>query len=149
VTYAQLSATAGTRAATTSTARQTIGAALPHRGYGHGVDEHGYPQATVDGFEIGMFVSYGDSGDAWVQAPDGSIGTLIWETGEPTYFKESIPPDPSGRWGTYAVQRPLPMTTDDEDCGVPTRPASGTAPRWQAWRQSAGRLVRCPLRFVL
>jgi hypothetical protein len=70
----------------------------------HSVDKHGYPEATVDGFKIGMFVSYEDAGDAWVEAPDGGIGTLIWESGEPTYFKESIAPDPTGRWGTYAVR---------------------------------------------
>ena len=78
------------------------------------MDDHGYPEATVEGFKISMFASYGDCGDAWVEAPDGGIGTLIWETGEPAYFKESIPPDPAGRWGTYAVQQPLPMTTDNE-----------------------------------
>jgi site-specific recombinase XerD len=76
-----------------------------------------YPEATVDGSTIGMFVSYGDCGDAWVKAPDGGIATLIWETGEPAYFRESIPPDPAGRWGTYAVQVDLPMTTDDEAAG--------------------------------
>jgi hypothetical protein len=61
-----------------------------------------------------MFVSYEDAGDAWVEAPDGGIGTLIWDQVEPSYFKESIAPDPSGRWGTYAVQLPLPLTTDEE-----------------------------------
>jgi hypothetical protein len=61
------------------------------------VDEHGYPEASVDGFTIGMIVSYGDCGDAWVKAPDGGVGTLIWQTGEPSYFQESIEPDPNGR----------------------------------------------------
>jgi hypothetical protein len=51
------------------------------------VDEHGYPQAGVGGFRMEMFVSYGDCGDAWVRAPDGSIGTLIWETGDPSTFE--------------------------------------------------------------
>jgi 3-oxoadipate enol-lactonase len=27
-----------------------------------------------------------------VEAPDGGVGSLIWETGEPAYFKESIAP---------------------------------------------------------
>ena len=40
-----------------------------------------YPSATVDGFELGMFVPYDDCGDAWVKAPDRSVATLIWETG--------------------------------------------------------------------
>lgn len=36
-----------------------------------------YPEATLDGFTLGMFVSYDDCGDAWVRAPDGCIATLI------------------------------------------------------------------------
>jgi hypothetical protein len=37
-----------------------------------------YPEAEVDGFTIGMFVSYGEVGDAWVRTPDGGIAGLIW-----------------------------------------------------------------------
>lgn len=105
------------------------------RGYGHSVNEHGYPEATVEGFKIGMFVSYDDCGDAWVEAPDGSIGTLIWETGEPSYFEESIAPDPEGRWGTYAVQQPLPMTTDDEAAEYLRALLPELRRRWEEWRQ--------------
>lgn len=43
-------------------------------------------------------------GDAYVRAPDGEIAGLVWETGNPEYFREIIAPDPAGRWGTYAVQ---------------------------------------------
>lgn len=50
---------------------------------------HGYPEVIVEGFTMGMFASYGDCGDAWVSAPDGGIGTLIWETGTPRYFREA------------------------------------------------------------
>jgi hypothetical protein len=72
-----------------------------------------YPSASVDGFELGMFVASNERGDAWVKAPDGSIATLIWQTGAPSYFKVAIESN-EARWGTFAVQLPLPMTNDDE-----------------------------------
>mgnify|MGYP000011633455 CR=1 FL=1 len=93
------------------------------------------PQASVDGFDIGMFVSYTECGDAWVRAPDGGTASLIWETGEPRYFRESIPPDPAGRWGTYAVQQPLPMTTDTEAAEYLRALLPDLRPRWEAWRR--------------
>jgi hypothetical protein len=97
-----------------------------------------YPEATVEGFTIGMFVSYDDCGDAWVQAPDGGVGTLIWETGEPAYFRQSIAPDLLGRWGTYAVQLPLPLTTDEEAAAYLTALLPELRTRWQAWRELRG-----------
>lgn len=93
-----------------------------------------YPSALVDGFELGMFVSYDDCGDAWVKAPDGGVATLIWETGEPAYFKVSIEPD-QVRWGTYAVQLPLPLTSDDEATAYLAALLPDLRPRWQAWRE--------------
>src|SRR3954468_3081447 len=99
------------------------------------MNEHGYPEASVEGFKIGMIVSYGDCGDAWVEAPDGGIATLIWETGEPAYFKESIPPDPEGSWGTFAVQQPLPMTTDAEATEYLRALLPELRTRWEGWRK--------------
>jgi hypothetical protein len=72
-----------------------------------------YPTGRVDGFEMRMFVSYGGYGDALVIAPDGRKAGLIWETGDAPSFATSIEPD-SGRWGTYAVTLPMPLTTDAE-----------------------------------
>src|SRR6476661_6730669 len=96
-----------------------------------------YPSASVDGFELGMFVASDERGDAWVKAPDGSIATLIWQTGEPSYFEVTIEPNET-RWGTFTVQLPLPMT-NDEEAG---RYLSGLLPelrrRWQAWRGRRG-----------
>lgn len=96
--------------------------------------ETNYPSARVNGFEFGMFVSYDDCGDAWVKAPDGSVATLIWETGEPAYFEVSIEPD-EARWGTYAVQLPLPLTSDDEAAAYLAALLPDLRPRWQSWTQ--------------
>lgn len=92
-----------------------------------------FPSATVDGFEMGMFVSYDDCGDAWVKAPDGSEATLVWETGEHTYFQVSIEPNESS-WGTFAVQLQLPMTTDEEAHAYLAALLPDLRLRWQAWR---------------
>jgi hypothetical protein len=92
-----------------------------------------YPSARVEGFELGMYVSYGDCGDAWVSAPDGSIATLIWETGEPAYVKVSIVPS-FDRWGTFAVQLPLPLTTDQEAAAYLGALLPDLRPRWEAWK---------------
>ena len=97
-----------------------------------------YPHAIVDGFEMGMFVSYDDCGDAWVLAPDGSPCGLIWQTGDPSYFRLSIPAQPGGRWGTFAVQLPLPLTTDLEAADFLRALLPDLIPHWQAWK-AAGR----------
>jgi len=95
-----------------------------------------YPSAVVDGFELGMFVSYDDCGDAWVKAPDGTIGTLIWETGEPEYFTVAIEPN-EDRWGTYAVQLPLPLTNDEEAARYLAALLPELRRRWQSWAMSS------------
>jgi len=94
-----------------------------------------YPVAEVEGFRMGMFVSYDTCGDAWVEAPDGSMGTLIWETGEPL-FEEIIPPDPNGRWGTFSVRQPLPLTTDAEAAAYLAALVPELRRRWEEWRSS-------------
>jgi hypothetical protein len=91
-----------------------------------------YPSARVDGFELGMFVSHDDCGDAWVKAPDGSVAGLIWETGEPAYFKVSLQPN-EARWGTYAVQLPLPLTSNDEAAAYLAALLPDLRPRWHEW----------------
>lgn len=102
--------------------------------YPRGVSEVEYPIATVEGFTIGMFVSYDDCGDAWVRAPDGSVGTLVWATGEPPYFRETSAPDSQGRWGTYAVQLPLPLTNDHEASEYLAALLPKLRQRWEAWK---------------
>jgi hypothetical protein len=49
-------------------------------------------------------------------------------------FAESIAPDPHGKWGTYAVRQPLPMTTDDEAAEYLRVLLPDLYPRWEAWR---------------
>lgn len=95
-----------------------------------------YPSAVVDGFEIGMLVRNGDCGDAWVIAPDGSACSLIWETGEPTSFEVSIPAEPGGRWGTFAVRLPLPLTTDSEAVDYLAALLPKLTTHWRAWAAS-------------
>jgi hypothetical protein len=99
-------------------------------------DESGYPEVEVDGFQIGMFAWYGDVGDAWVHAPDESHCSLVWETGSPVYFHEVIAPDPSGRWGAWAVQQPLPMTTDEEAAEYLRALLPDLRLRWEQWRET-------------
>jgi hypothetical protein len=95
-----------------------------------------YPGAAVDGITLGMFASYDDCGDAWVRAPDGGIATLIWEAGEPEYFKVVIEPEQGGRWGTYAVQLPLPLLDDSDAAVYLSHLLPELVPRWQAWRDA-------------
>lgn len=95
-----------------------------------------YPTATVEGFTLGMFVSYDDCGDAWVEAPDGGLAGLIWETGSPPYFEISLPAEPNGRWGTFAVQLPLPLTTDAEAADYLRALLPELIPHWRAWQQT-------------
>ncbi|WP_441433861.1 peptidase [Arthrobacter sp. 2RAF22] len=97
------------------------------------MEKERYPTAVVDGFTLGMFVSYGDAGDAWVEAPGGGIATLIWETGSPAMFGEATAPDPAGQWGTYRVRMDLPLTTDAEAETYLRGLLPEIFPRWHAW----------------
>jgi hypothetical protein len=93
-----------------------------------------YPEAEVDGFTIGMFVSYGDVGDAWVRAPDGGIGGLFWPPGEPESFEVEISASPDGRWGTFAVQLPLPLTSHEEGAEYLRALLPTLRTHWEAWK---------------
>jgi len=84
-----------------------------------------------------MFVASDERGDAWVKEPDGSLATLIWQTGEPSYVRVSIEPN-ERRWGTFTVQLPLPMTNDDEAGSYLAALLPDLRPRWQAWMGERG-----------
>lgn len=90
-----------------------------------------YPSAVVDGFELRMFVSYDECGDAWVKAPDGRIASLVWETGDPSYFRVVLEPD-ARRWVTYAVQLPVPLTNDEQAARYLAALLPELRPRWEA-----------------
>jgi hypothetical protein len=99
-------------------------------------DDWGYPCAEAEEFTLGIFVSYGDCGDAWVRAPDGGVAGLVWETGAPVYFRQLIAPDPAGRWGAYAVQLDLPLTTDAGAGAYLRTLLPELIPRWRVWTQA-------------
>jgi hypothetical protein len=94
------------------------------------------PTAEAGGFKLRVFVSYGAYGDAWIEAPDRAVATLIWDTGSPAYFVEKVPPGPGGRWGLYAVRLALPLTTDSEAEIYLRALLPDLIPRWLAWRVS-------------
>ena len=95
-----------------------------------------YPTAEVQSFRLGLFVSYDDCGDAWVEAPDGSVGTLIPETVEPVQFEQTIAPTRRVAGVAHSVRLPLPLTTDVGaarylEALLPELPA-----RWEQWKVS-------------
>jgi hypothetical protein len=63
------------------------------------------------------------------------------ETGSPGYFKQIIAPDPDGRWGTYAVQLDLPLTTDAEAEAYLRALLPELIPRWRKWAQTRLRVL--------
>ena len=76
---------------------------------------HGFPlvpESTTDGWIFGAITEYEeragcDSGDAFVQAPDGSRAGLVWDVGngEPA----EISPPTENRWGVYQIWFPKPV----------------------------------------
>jgi hypothetical protein len=85
----------------------------------------GFPvldDVEVDGFRLGMISDFEAEestwGDAFVVAPDGSRGGLIWVVeGDdhwwPGGFDQASPPE-AGRWGVWHVAFPCPMRTRDD-----------------------------------
>jgi hypothetical protein len=94
-----------------------------------------YPEAEVEDFTIGMFVSYGDVGDAWMRAPDGGVGTHMGDRGAER-FEVEIPATPDGRWGTFQVRLPLPMTTNEEAAEYLRALLPKLRTHWEAWKES-------------
>jgi hypothetical protein len=47
-----------------------------------------------------------------------------------------IPAAPSGRWGTFNVRLPLPMTTDIEAAEFLRALLPSLRPHWEAWKVS-------------
>jgi hypothetical protein len=79
---------------------------------------HGFPilegSWTADSWCFGSITEYGNpngiaSGDAFVQAADGSRAGIVWEVGSGA-VSEICAPEP-GRWGVYAVWFPRPIAS--------------------------------------
>lgn len=63
---------------------------------------------------ITVFIEEGgcDSGDGYIQAPDGSRAGLVWATGD---YETVILCEPSeGRWGVYEMAFPKPIFSLDD-----------------------------------
>ena len=76
---------------------------------------HGFPlvpETETEGWILGAITAFEnpdgcESGDAFVQAPDGSRAGLVWEVGSDA-IEQIMPPD-STRWGVWAVWFPHPI----------------------------------------
>jgi hypothetical protein len=89
---------------------------------------HGFPlveETRTEGWCYGAITEYDnstaypdgcDSGDGFVEAPDGSRAGLVWSTGE--YPMSEICAPSEGRWGVYAVAFPKPIKNVEDlvDC---------------------------------
>jgi hypothetical protein len=83
---------------------------------------HGFPlvpETCTDGWCYGAIAEFVDSehyphgcdsGDGFVQAPDGSRAGLVWETDCPEAIMEVLPPD-ANRWGVWEVRFPRPISS--------------------------------------
>lgn len=54
-----------------------------------------------------------DSGDGFVQAPDGSRAGLVWWTDGPEEIVEIVPPE-GDRWGVWEVRFTRPVKSLDD-----------------------------------
>lgn len=81
---------------------------------------HGFPlieETYTDGWCYGAiteFIEEGgcDSGDGYVQAPDGSRAGLVWVVGE---FETTVVCEPDvGRWGVYGMSFPKVIFSLDD-----------------------------------
>src|SRR5215471_20798225 len=80
---------------------------------------HGFvvlEDVNVGGFTLGKITDFeaepSDTGDAFVIAPDGSRGGVVWEV-SPTRHIEEVCAFDSDRWGVWAIAFPYPMQNRD------------------------------------
>jgi len=81
---------------------------------------HGFPlldDVEAEGFRLGMITDWEteqtDSGDAFVEGPDGRRAGLVWSVDSSAQFHEVLPPD-RDRNGVWAVSFPFPMRSRDD-----------------------------------
>lgn len=75
------------------------------------------PETETEGWIYGAITAFEhpsgcDSGDGYVQAPDGSRAGLVWGPDE-GHMEEYLAPD-ENRWGVYGVRFPRPVKTVDD-----------------------------------
>ncbi|MFN3653553.1 MAG: hypothetical protein ACK47B_28575 [Armatimonadota bacterium] len=83
---------------------------------------HGFPlipETCIDGWCYGAITEFidpenypagCDSGDGFVQAPDGTRAGLVWWTECPEEIMEVCPPEPN-RWGVWEVRFSRPVNS--------------------------------------
>lgn len=102
---------------------------------------HGFvvlEDVQVDGFRLGMITDWEahttDIGDAFVVAPDGSRGGLVWEVHPEPMFRQVLEPE-EDRWGVWEVTFPNPMSSRDNA----RRNLAAVLPelrrRWEEWAE--------------
>jgi hypothetical protein len=102
---------------------------------------HGFvvlEDVNVDGFTLGTITDFeaepSDTGDAFVIAPDGSRGGLVWEVSPKGYIEEVCAFDPN-RWGVWAVSFPYPMKDRDNARKNLAAVLPDLKDRWEEWKR--------------
>ena len=108
---------------------------------------HGFPvlkDVEFDGFRLGVISDFEREestwGDAFVVAPDGSRGGLVWVTEgddhwSPGGFDEVIPIE-NHRWGVWQVALPYPMRTREDARRNLEEIVPKLKRQWLVWRDS-------------
>lgn len=102
---------------------------------------HGFvvlEDVTVDGFSLGTITDFEsepcDKGDAFVVAPDGSRGGLVWEVSTKHYI-ERVCPFQEDRWGVWAVSFPYPMKDRKSARDNLAAVLPDLKSRWEDWKR--------------
>jgi hypothetical protein len=91
-----------------------------------------------EGFRLGTITELGPHtyGDAFIIAPDETRAGVVWEVGQSSEVGEVVPLE-DGRWGVWAVQLPLPMSSVEAAQANLETIVPRLRHKWEDWR--AGR----------
>ena len=102
---------------------------------------HGFvvlEDVNVNGFTLGTITDFeaepSDTGDAFVIAPDGSRGGLVWEVSPKLYIEEVCAFEPN-RWGVWAISFPYPMKDRDNARKNLAAVLPDLKGRWEEWKR--------------
>jgi hypothetical protein len=102
---------------------------------------HGFAvleDVNVEGFTLGAITDFEaeptDAGDAFVIAPDGSRGGLVWEVCPNRYIEEVCAFEPD-RWGVWAISFPYPMKDRDNARRNLAAVLPDLKGRWEEWKR--------------